>query len=233
MPVAIPWSQIDCVLFDMDGTLLDLHFDNYFWLVFLPECYARQQGMGLKEAKGYLQGLFQQHRGTLNWYCTDFWSRTLGLPVIRLKQQVAHRIAPRTGALECIDALRRAGKRLILATNAHPDALALKRQYVALDTCFERMVCSHDYGHPKEQTAFWTRLSEELALEPARCLLIDDSLAVLRCARDFGIGHVLAVQQPDSHAPAQDTQEFAAVADFLSLQGYERGLCTTRPSNSV
>ena len=27
----VDWDSIDTVLLDMDGTLLDLHFDNYFW----------------------------------------------------------------------------------------------------------------------------------------------------------------------------------------------------------
>ena len=35
----VEWSKIDTVFFDMDGTLLDLHFDNYFWLE--PNSLAR------------------------------------------------------------------------------------------------------------------------------------------------------------------------------------------------
>ncbi|HBT55971.1 MAG TPA: haloacid dehalogenase, partial [Pseudomonas sp.] len=30
------WNAIDTVLLDMDGTLLDLHFDNHFWLEHMP-----------------------------------------------------------------------------------------------------------------------------------------------------------------------------------------------------
>ena len=30
LPLA--WRDIDTVLLDMDGTLLDLHYDNHFWL---------------------------------------------------------------------------------------------------------------------------------------------------------------------------------------------------------
>ncbi|MCP4043692.1 MAG: haloacid dehalogenase, partial [Gammaproteobacteria bacterium] len=35
MPV-INWNSIHTVLLDMDGTLLDLHFDNQFWLEHVP-----------------------------------------------------------------------------------------------------------------------------------------------------------------------------------------------------
>ena len=31
----IAWREVDTVLLDMDGTLLDLAFDNYFWQTFL------------------------------------------------------------------------------------------------------------------------------------------------------------------------------------------------------
>jgi len=213
----LPWQYINTVLLDMDGTLLDLHFDNYFWLEYLPACYAKQQGMTLSEATGYLHGLFRQHAGTLNWYCTDFWSAKLSLPIVKLKQQVAERIAAREGTLNFLTALQRAGKRLILATNAHSDSLYLKMQRVPLDAYFERMISSHHYGYPKEDARFWTALSEDLKLNPARCLLIDDSLAVLRSARRFGILHLLAVKQPDSQLPPKDTEEFAAVHDWPRL----------------
>jgi len=213
----LSWQQIDCILLDMDGTLLDLHFDNYFWLNYLPKCYAKKQNIPLSEATNYLQGLFSQHAGTLHWYCTDFWSSELNLSIVQLKQQVAERIAPRKGALDFLAALKRAGKRLILATNAHPDSLCLKMQKVPISIYFEQMISSHSYGYPKEDARFWTALIQDLQVNPARCLLIDDSLAVLRSAKHFGIGYQLAVKQPDSQMPEKDCEEFAAVEDFSSL----------------
>ena len=36
----IDWDDIDTVLLDMDGTLLDLHFDNFFWMHYMPRRYA-------------------------------------------------------------------------------------------------------------------------------------------------------------------------------------------------
>jgi len=213
----LPWNNIDCVLLDMDGTLLDLHFDNYFWLEYLPACYAKQSHMPLKDVEQYLHGLFSQHAGTLNWYCTDFWSSQLNLSIVTLKQQVAHRIAARADALDFLAALKQSGKRLILATNAHRDSLDLKMQRVPLNAYFEQMISSHDYGYPKEDARFWTALTQDLTLNRARCLLIDDSLSVLRSAKRFGMGYLLAVEQPDSQAAAKNCEEFTAVRDFSAL----------------
>lgn len=65
----LPWSAIDTVLLDMDGTLLDLHFDNHFWLEHLPQRYAERNGLSRTEADAVLEPLFREHAGQLNWYC--------------------------------------------------------------------------------------------------------------------------------------------------------------------
>ena len=69
------WEDIDTVLLDMDGTLLDLHFDNHFWLEYVPQRYAEQHGISLDAAKQELMQRYRQVEGTLDWYCVDYWSR--------------------------------------------------------------------------------------------------------------------------------------------------------------
>lgn len=216
MPV-LPWQQIDTVLLDMDGTLLDLHFDNHFWLKHLPQRYAEHHGVSLALAEAELLPLFRQHVGTLNWYCTDFWSRELRLSIRDLKREVAHLIALRTDAELFLRALREAGKRVVLITNAHRDSLSLKLERVELAPWFERLISSHDYGFPKEDQQFWFALRQDVDFDPARSLFIDDSLPILRSAGRFGVAHLLAVRQPDSQAEPKDTEEFAAVEDYREL----------------
>ncbi|MDH1620874.1 GMP/IMP nucleotidase [Pseudomonas chengduensis] len=216
MPV-LPWQQIDTVLLDMDGTLLDLHFDNHFWLTHLPQRYAEHHGVSLALAQAELLPLFRQHAGTLNWYCTDFWSRELRLSIRDLKREVAHLIALRADAELFLRALREAGKRVVLITNAHRDSLSLKLERVELAPWFERLISSHDYGFPKEDQQFWFALRQDVDFDPARSLFIDDSLPILRSAGRFGVAHLLAVRQPDSQAEPKDTEEFAAVEDYREL----------------
>ena len=213
----LPWHQIDTVLLDMDGTLLDLHFDNHFWLKHLPQRYAEHHGLSLALAEAELLPLFRQHAGTLNWYCTDFWSRELNLPIRELKREVAHLIALRPDAEHFLKALREAGKRVVLITNAHRDSLSLKMERVELAPWFERLISSHDYGFPKEDQQFWFALRQDVDFNPARSLFIDDSLPILRSAGLYGIAHRLAVRQPDSQAGPKDTEEFIAVEDYRAL----------------
>ncbi|MDF3844527.1 GMP/IMP nucleotidase [Pseudomonas citronellolis] len=213
----LDWAGIDSVLLDMDGTLLDLHFDNHFWLEHLPQRYAEHHGISREQADAELLPLFRDNAGQLNWYCLDFWSRELKLSIRDLKREVAHLIALRPDADTFLAALRRAGKRVALITNAHRDSLSLKLERVELAPWFDRLISSHDYGFPKEDQQFWQALRADFGFEPARSLFIDDSLPILRSARAFGVAHLLAVRQPDSRQGAKDTAEFAAVEDYRAL----------------
>ncbi|MVW74419.1 GMP/IMP nucleotidase [Pseudomonas xionganensis] len=213
----LPWNTIDTVLLDMDGTLLDLHFDNHFWLKHLPQRYAEHHGVSLELAEAELLPLFRQHAGTLNWYCTDFWSRELKLSIRDLKHEVAHLIALRPDADLFIQALRKAGKQVVLITNAHRDSLSLKLERIELAPYFDRLISSHDYGFPKEDQQFWHALQQDIEFAPERSLFIDDSLPILRSAARFGVAQLLAVRQPDSQAGPKDTEEFAAVEDYRAL----------------
>lgn len=216
MPL-LAWPDIDTVLLDMDGTLLDLHYDNQFWLEHLPQRYAQLHGVSRAMAELELQPLFERNAGTLNWYCLDFWTRELKLPVRELKQELAGLIALRPDATPFLAALRQAGKRVVMITNAHRDSLSLKLERVELAPYFERLISSHDYGFPKESPQFWDALQADIDFDPARSLFIDDTLAILRSARRYGVAHLLAVRQPDSKRGPRDTEEFEAVEDYREL----------------
>lgn len=214
---SLPWRDIDTVLLDMDGTLLDLHFDNHFWMEHLPKRYAEVHGVSLAMAQLELMPLFEKNAGTLNWYCTDFWSAELKLPVKELKVEIAHLIALRPDAETFLAAIKQAGKRVIMITNAHRDSLSLKMERLQLAPYFERLISSHDYGYPKENPQFWDALQDDIEFDPARSLFIDDTLPILRSAGRYGIGHLLAVREPDSRKGAKDTEEFEAVEDYRAL----------------
>lgn len=214
MTLALDWQEIDTVLLDMDGTLLDLHFDNYFWRQHLPACYARQNGMPLTEATTYLTQLFALHQGSLQWYCLDFWRQALDMDIVALKREVRHLIAVRHEVDVFLAALRQASKHIVLVTNAHPDSLALKMQCTGLTSNFDLMITSHQLGLAKEQSGFWEALQIHAPFHAHRTVLFDDSLAVLRNAQAYGIRHLRSIHQPDSQAPAQDVSGFAAVGRF-------------------
>lgn len=211
------WQQIDTVLLDMDGTLLDLHFDNYFWNQLVPERYASLKGMSLEDATFELNKSFVGLRGTLNWYCTDFWTELTGLNIMALKRECQDKIALRPQTAEFLQLLRALKKRTLIVTNAHPDSVSLKMQRTGLDQMVDRVISSHPYRHPKEESAFWHALKQDEPFAPERTLFIDDSQAVLESAANWGIGFIVSVQNPDSQKPANPPSRFFSIHHFAEL----------------
>lgn len=213
----LDWTRIDTVLLDMDGTLLDLYFDNHFWLEHLPRHYAEQNTLSLDTAKGRLYDRFRAEQGTLNWYCVDFWSRELGVDIEALKHATRDLIAIRPAVPEFLDAVRQSGRGCWLVTNAHHKSLALKLDHTGIGSWFDRIVCSHDYRAPKESAAFWQQLEQREGLDAHRALLIDDSQSVLAAAAAYGVGQLLTIAQPDSRQPSRTGLDFAALHSFHDL----------------
>jgi HAD superfamily hydrolase (TIGR01509 family) len=217
MTISLDWQNIDDVMLDMDGTLLDLHFDSHFWLEYVPQRYAQHRGISYEESKNELLARYREIEGTLNWYCVDHWSRELGLDIALLKEEVDHLIAVHPFVVEFLEKMQELGKRTILVTNAHQKSLALKMKKTRLDHHFNEIVSAHQLGYPKEAQEFWAKLHACLPFDPARTLFIDDSLSVLKSAKQYGIGHVVAILKPDTTEPERVVDDFPGVSGFKLL----------------
>ena len=211
------WSEIDTVLLDMDGTLLDLHFDNHFWLEYVPKRYAEARNISVEESKNELMARYESVSGTLDWYCLDHWSRELELDIVLLKQEVQHLIAVHPHVLEFLEYLKQQGKRRVLVTNAHQKALALKMENTPLAGHLEQVISSHDLGLPKEDVAFWPKLRHLIGFDPDHTLFVDDSLSVLKAADQFGIRFLLSILLPDTRQPEREPSIYPAIRDFSEL----------------
>ena len=210
----IDWSSIDTVLLDMDGTLLDLHFDNYFWTEYLPRIYADRHAISAEESSSRLHGEFGARQGSLEWYCLDHWSERLGMDIAALKREVQHMIRLRPFVSEFLSRLHHSRREVILVTNAHPETLAIKMDNVDISHWFDRVVVSHDLEAPKEEQQFWHRLQALHPFSPSRTLLIDDTEQVLASAQQYGIAHLLTMLQPDSRRQKRIDTRFPGIHHF-------------------
>jgi putative hydrolase of the HAD superfamily len=213
----LDWNAIDTVFLDMDGTLLDLRFDNHFWLEHVPLRYAESRGISLAASKETLYARYRELLGSLQWYCVDHWTQELELDIALLKSEVEHLIAIHPHVLTFLEALAVAGKRRVLVTNAHQKSIELKMRKTRLDGHLEHVVCSHDLQAAKESPQFWPRVQQVEPFDPQRTLFVDDSLPVLRAAREYGFRWLLAILSPDSTQPARACDEFDAITDFSTL----------------
>jgi putative hydrolase of the HAD superfamily len=217
MDPAIDWNLIDTVLLDMDGTLLDLHFDNHFWQAHVPLRYAEALGVSKEAAREELAGRYHARAGTLDWYSVDFWEAELELDIMALKEEVAHLIAIHPTVVDFLRAVESSGRRMVLVTNAHHKSVTLKMARTGLQPHFDAIITSHELGLPKEDVGFWDLLQRVEPFDPARTLLVDDSLPVLDSARSYGISHLRAILQPDTRLPHKETGVYAALASFADL----------------
>lgn len=210
--------RTETLMLDMDGTLLDLAFDNYVWRDLVPRRYAAANGMTFEAARDHLFGQYRAVQGDLEWYCLDHWCEQLGVDVIQLHHDVNHRIGYLPGALDFLRTVHKQETRILLVTNSHPDTLALKDAVTGLGDYFDGVFSSHNYGHAKESQAFWHALQDDVGFDIETTLFVDDSQRVLRSADEYGVEMLVTVTRPDTQRPVRRGSEFRGVetvADML------------------
>lgn len=212
-----PWGEVATVLLDMDGTLLDLNFDNVFFRETVPRAYGRRHGLSREESVRRVMAAYREVAGTLAWYDLDHWSRVLEMDIPLLKREVAHLIAVHPGVMAFLEWVRGSGRGLHLVTNAHAASLALKLARTPIGRYFHRVVSSHEVGHAKEDPAFWPELARRLEFHPASTLLVDDSEPVLSAASGYGIRFLVHCAAPSSTQPPNFSERFFSIRGFGEL----------------
>jgi len=217
--MAFAWKDIGWVLLDMDGTLLDKHFDDYFWETLVPQEYARRQNLPLNEARETVFARYRREEGTLNWTDIDFWSRELDLDIPALKEGIRHLIEVHPDAEDFLRFLRHQGKKVALVTNAHYKTLDLKMNHTGLLGYFDEVISSFDLGTPKEDLHFWQILQERLKFNPQQTVLVDDNAEVLAAAKNYGLKYVFFKAKSSSQSDPQNHPDFPSIETFHELMG--------------
>ncbi len=212
-----PWGKIDTVLLDMDGTLLDLHFDTHFWLEHVPRRYAEANNLTLTIAREQLMQRYRQAEGTLDWYCVDYWSEQLNLDIEVLKEEVDHLISLRPDVISFLQSLAVTGIRRVLVTNAHGKSLSLKMRKTPIGDHLDEIITAHDIGLPKEHEQFWNKLQLRVPFSPASTMLIDDSINVLQSADKYGIRYLRAILKPNSRINPDPDGRYLQIDRFADI----------------
>ena len=204
-------------MLDMDGTVLDLAFDNYVWQELVPQKYAEQSGISNDDARDFLYSKYRNVQGKLDWYCVDHWREQTGLDILAIHRDANERIGYLPGARRFLETVSKRNIRLLLVTNAHRGTLAIKTEVTGVADFFDHIYTSHDVGHAKEDQPFWQALQEAESFDPVRTLFVDDNISVLRSAHEFGVEMLLTVTRPDTTAPARGKSEFAGLEGVVDL----------------
>ena len=205
------------LMLDMDGTLLDLAYDNYLWLTLVPQVYAQRHRLPDDEARERLYGVYKELEGTLDWYCLDHWSERLSIDVMSLHREHREKIDYLPGAQRFLETVASSHIRVLLVTNSHQDTLSLKAEVTGLDVYFDGIYSSHGIGHAKEDQSFWRAIQDAESFDPETTLFVDDNVAVLRSAETFGLRNLLQVTRPDTGRPERRDPEFHGIESVAQL----------------
>ena len=211
------WDDLDTVLLDMDGTLLDKYFDDYFWEHFVPLRYAEKNGLEAESARSELAERYHSVENTLQWTDLDYWTEQLGLDIPGLKASINHLIDIHPFVLEFLEFVRHRQKRIILVTAAHRKTLQIKIDKTGIAPLFDQIICAEDVGAAKENTLFWQLLEEMIDFNRKRTLLADDTTRVLESAQRFGIKELIHIAKPSSRKPVKYSLQFPSIVRFNEL----------------
>lgn len=213
----INWDEVETVMLDMDGTLLDKHFDDYFWEEHVPEVYAQKNNMNIFDATEELFEKYKKREGTLEWTDIDFWSEKLGLNLVEMKTKMDHLIQVHPYVIDFLKFCREKGKEILLVTNAHSKTLAIKMAKTEIESYFDKIICSEDIGIAKEDPQFWTRLEERFGIKKEKCLLADDNENVLSSAAEYGLKNLVFVAKSSSTKPVGYSKKYPSIIFFKEL----------------
>jgi putative hydrolase of the HAD superfamily len=205
------WDGIDDVLVDMDGTLLDRQFDNFFFEEELPRRYAKIHGLSFDASREQLMAMYRSVEGELAWTDLHYWSNRVGIDVVAMHRELQHLIGFLPGAEEFLKAVRRKGKRLIVLTNAHQAGVAVKSAKTGLDRYVDRIVDAFEVGYLKMRSEYWPACRTLVGFDPSRSLYVDDDEACLVAAREYGIATIIHSAKSSSQLPAERSANFMSV----------------------
>ena len=217
MPLPIKWSDIDDVLLDMDGTLLDRHFDNFLFEEELPRRYAALHGLSFEASRDRLMEMYRSVEGELAWTDLHYWTERVGIDVVAMHKELDHLIDYLPGAEAFLAEVKRRGKRITLLTNAHRAGVEVKTAKTGLNRLVDRIVDAFEVGYLKMRPEYWPACQRLVRFEPKRSLYIDDDEGCLVAAQQFGIGQIVHSAKSSSQLPAIASKSFLSVERLPTL----------------
>jgi putative hydrolase of the HAD superfamily len=218
----VDWNQVQDVLLDMDGTLLDRHFDNFFFEEELPRRYAAKEGLQFEASRDRLMAMYRSVEGELAWTNLEYWTGRVGIDIVGMHHELEHMIGFLPGAQQFLKAVRAEGKRIVVLTNAHHTGVAVKSGKTGLDRYVDRIVDAFEVGYLKMRPEYWPACRRLVGFDPSRSLYVDDDESCLRAARQYGIATIVHSAKSSSRLPPAPSSDFPSVEHLSALLNGKR-----------
>ena len=186
------FKDTECLLFDMDGVILDNTYDNNFWQNQIPSVLAKKRQISFEDAKRLAIQIFNYKKNSKDWYDLDYWSNMLDIDIEKQKKakESYEKIRLYEGSISCLEKLK--GKmKMILITNAHRKTLNIKLQKYNLSPYFDEMVCAHELHYVKEDVQLWYMLRSRYRIDFNKTVLIEDTIKNIYMGLSAGISKAI------------------------------------------
>jgi HAD superfamily hydrolase (TIGR01509 family) len=194
-------GQIEAVVFDMDGVLVDT---EHLWDEVREELTREWGGRYTPEAQQAMMGMSSRE-----------WSRYLhevvGLrePPDVINREVVRRMLARyevelpviPGAAEAVRGLASAGYRLAVASSSNRELIDTVLRELGLTELFEITVSSEEVARGKPAPDVYLEAARRLGVDPVVCAAVEDSASGIRSAHTAGMR---VIAYPNRHFPPAD-----------------------------
>ena len=222
VPYLVDWDRVHDVLLDMDGTLLDRHFDNFFFEEELPRRYAAKEGLQFNVSRDRLMAMYRSVEGELAWTDLEYWTGRVGIDVVGMHRELQHMIGFLPGAQQFLEAVRAKGKRIVVLTNAHHTGVVVKSAKTGLDRYVDRIVDAFEVGYLKMRPEYWPACRRLVGFDPSRSLYVDDDENCLDAASRYGIAAIVHSAKSSSQLPPERSSNFPSVEHLSVLLNGKR-----------
>ena len=214
------FKDIECLLIDMDGVILDNAYDNDFWQNQIPEVIADSKGIGFDDAKRLAIQIFNYKKNTKDWYDVDYWSNMLDIDIEAQKrsEKSFSRISLYDGVIDTLNVLKNKTK-MILITNAHRKTLNIKLEKYNLTPYFDEIVCAHELHYVKEDIQLWYMLRSKYRLDYEKTLLVEDTINNINVGLSAGISGAIYVGD-EKFTVSDQIIKLSSIDQILSAVNY-------------
>lgn len=215
-------ENIQSVIFDLDGTLVDSmwlwHDIDVEFLeargLTLPETYQHDiEGMSFTETAVYTKKLFQLKESVEE--LKTIWNEMA-------IEKYSYEVKFKPGAREFLHYCRQNGITLGIATSNSKELVDAVTAALQFQDDIEEIVTACEVAHGKPAPDVYLEAARRLSVEPEHCLVFEDVPMGIKSGKNAGM-RVCAVEDPFS---AHQEQEKRRLADYY-ISSYEQVLNNT------
>jgi HAD superfamily hydrolase (TIGR01509 family) len=199
--------QIEAVLLDMDGTLLDTEPSYVAALTEVLEAFGYPDATAMCHAMIGIPGTECEALLRAR-YGKDFpFAEVIGAFAVRSDEIFREGLQLKSGTIELLDALREASCPFAIVTSTSRPTAERHLTLSGIRARFDTLVTCDDVARGKPNPDIYLLAAERLGVRPQACVVVEDSNPGIAAAHAAGM---IALMVPDIVPPTEATREKCA-----------------------